>query len=68
MSEDKKIRIKAGEVIIAENCRKVHGKEGAFDEAVKRLKKHYIMAVAHDCNDAADFRIVMTLERKKEAV
>lgn len=38
MSEDGKIKIKAGEVIIAENCRKVHGKEGAFDEAAKRLK------------------------------
>lgn len=61
MGEKKKI--KAGEVVIAENCRKVHGKESAFDEAAKRLKHHYMTIMEHDCNKAADLRIIMTLER-----
>ena len=56
--------IRAGEVVIAENCRRVHGREGAFDEATRRLKERYTEAMTHPCNEAADFRIVLTIVRK----
>lgn len=55
--------IKAGEVVIAENCRRIHGQDGAFDEGVSRLKVRYKEAMAHACNEAADFRIVLTIVR-----
>ncbi len=56
-------KIKAGEVLIRENCRKIHGRETAFDVAASRLKTRYLAAMKFDSNKAADFRIVMTLER-----
>ncbi len=56
-------KIKAGEMLIRENCRRTHGLEAAFDVAATRLKDRYMAAMKHDCNKAADFRIVMTLER-----
>lgn len=56
-------KIKVGEIIIAKNCRKVHGVSGAFDEACKRLKKRYSEALGYPVNKEADFRIIMNVER-----
>ena len=55
--------IKAEHAIITPKCREGWGPQGAFDEAVRRLKKEYSIARSYEDNEQANFHLVLTIER-----
>lgn len=58
--------IKVRHAIITPVCRKNRTLEGAFEEAVRRLKDEYYACLQYSGNDEADFHLVLTLDRPKE--
>lgn len=55
--------IVAQHAIITPNCRKVHGTEKALDVALARVRDEYLACAALDCNDEANYRVVLSIER-----
>jgi len=55
--------ITAKHAIVTPTCRASRGVEGAFDEAVKRLREEYIICAGLECNATANFHLVLTVER-----
>lgn len=50
--------------IITDNCRKLHGDPGAFDEAMRRIRKQYDLSVAGwSGTTGVKFHLVLTVER-----
>lgn len=41
MSDKQTVKVKANRQMITDNCRGIHGDDGAFDEAVRRLRTTY---------------------------
>lgn len=63
MSETKIPGIKTKHAIITKVCRKNRGVDGAFDEAVRRLREDYESLAAAPANEAANFHLVLTVDR-----
>lgn len=59
--------IKAVHAIISPTCRTNRGIEGAFDEAVRRLREEYL-ACQGEHNKDSNFHVVLTVERKESLV
>ena len=58
--------IKARHAIVTPNCRIVQGGNiEAFEVAVGMLKKEYEACMALECNELADFHLVLTIDREK---
>jgi hypothetical protein len=56
--------IKAKHAVITPNCRVVQGGPcEAFDEAAQRLKAEYEVLLAINSNKAANFHLILTVER-----
>jgi len=56
--------IKAKHAIISPRCRVVRGGPGeAFDEAAARVKAEYETLLEFDSNKAANFHLILTVER-----
>ena len=54
--------IKAVHAIVSKTCRLNRGVDGAFEEAVERLRREYL-ACQNDANIDANFHIVLSVER-----
>ena len=58
--------IKARHAIVTPNCRIVQGGNiEAFEVAVGVLKKEYEACMALECNELANFHLVLTIDREK---
>jgi len=55
--------ITAKHAIITPACRSSHTAEGAFEEAVRRLREEYLTCAGLDCNATVSFHLVLTVER-----
>jgi len=55
--------IAAKHVIITPTCRTNRGKDGAFEEAVKRLCEEYNAVMNCDGADEVEFHVVLTVVR-----
>lgn len=58
--------IKAQHAIITKVCRANRTTDGAFDEAVARLRREYV-ACQNEANQEANFHLVLTVERLERA-
>jgi len=56
--------IQVTKVDIKKECREIHGKDGAFDEAVKIIKQRYDFTVNAECNENATFVLCLTVDRE----
>ena len=54
--------ITARHAIITPECREAHGVEGAFDEAVRRLRAEYLACQCAE-NRSVSFHVALTVER-----
>ncbi len=54
---------------ITDNCRKIHGALGAFDEACRRLRVQYENTITgreeNDCGDQTDYHLALTVNCKR---
>jgi len=55
--------IKASEMIISKDCRKIHGQPTALEIAITEIIKKYGEALSFEANKNATIRIVMTIDR-----
>lgn len=53
----------AQHAIITQDCRKGRGDDGAFEEAVRRLRREYEHAVKGWGDYPVNFHVVLTVER-----
>ena len=60
----KKIQIRVAKVMIKKNCRKVHGIEGAIDEAFRITKEKYLKAMEFKINEDETFTLELEVDRK----
>ena len=58
--------MKAKHAIITPECRVGRGADGAFHEAVHRLKLEYNECVAADANSNVSYHLILTVERPEE--
>ena len=58
--------LKVVHAIVTPNCRRVRGLHGAFEEAVRRLRKEYLTCDTYDCNAKVDYHVVITLVRHEQ--
>ena len=58
--------MKAKHAIITPECRAGRGEDGAFDEAVHRLKLEYNECVAVDANLNVSYHLILTVGRPEE--
>ncbi len=49
---------------ISNDCRELHGDDGAFDEAIRRLRKTYDECLPGWKGREVSFHVVLTVERK----
>jgi hypothetical protein len=55
--------MKATEIRIKKECRKLHGVEGALEKAVEILREKYLKYMEAECNKDAVIRIEIHIER-----
>lgn len=54
---------KAAHAVISDNCRDAHGDEGAFDEAVRRLREEYLTCLnGWKGTPGVQFHLVLNIE------
>ena len=59
-------RVVALKAVVTANCRQIHGKEGAFDEAVRRMRDEYNTIVGNwtekGKGDVPTFNLILEVE------
>ena len=57
------MELRVAKVTIKKNCRKVHGVEGAIDEAFRITKEKYLNAMSFDINKDESFVLELIVNR-----